>query len=436
MSVLSSDLQTLSYEAYVYLYPLVTMEVTRQQQTNSPVGSTPGFGPPNQFHHIREFPDAEFRAVVRPNFDTLYSSAWLDLTRGPVRVHVPDSGDRYFMLPILDAWTDVFANPGKRTTGTAEQDFIVVGPGYSGDLSAGVPVIHAPTPHAWMIGRTQTNGPADYAAVNKFQDGLQITELADATPFQPDPALVTKTEPLRQVNAMSATEFFGRAAAALKVDPPHSTDFSQLARIALLGITPGQDFDETRFSPEDLEAIEAGVAAARAAVAAAPTTLAAPVNGWVSVLGTIGVYGNDYFKRSTITLAGLGANPPEDAIYPLLATDVDGDPLVGDTDYVIHFDTGKLPPAAAFWSITMYDAEGFQIANELDRFALGDRDPLQHNPDGSLDIYVSRKNPGPDHESNWLPAPSGPVGITMRLYAPRAEALDGTWTPPPVHKAR
>ncbi|NNH68634.1 DUF1254 domain-containing protein [Nocardia uniformis] len=178
MSVLSSDLQTLSYEAYVYLYSLVTMDVTRQQQTNAPADSTAGFGPPNQFHHLRRFPDADFRAVVRPNFDTLYSSAWLDLTRGPVRIHVPDSGDRYFMLPILDAWTDVFANPGKRTTATAEQDFVVVGPTYHGDLPADVSVIRAPTHRAWMIGRTQTNGPADYAAVNKFQDGLRITELA------------------------------------------------------------------------------------------------------------------------------------------------------------------------------------------------------------------------------------------------------------------
>lgn len=435
MSILSRDLQTLSYEAYVYLYSLVTMDVSRQLSTNTPAGSAQGFGPPNQFHHIRQFPDVDFRAVVRPNFDTLYSSAWLDLTRSPVRIHVPDSGDRYFMLPMLDAWTDVFANPGKRTTGTAEQDFVVVGPGYSGELPADAPVIHAPTHHAWIIGRTQTNGPADYAAVNEFQDGLRITELADAPPFEPNPALVTDTEPLRQVNAMSATEFFARASVALKVDPTHSTDFSQLARIALLGIIPGQDFDPTRFSPADLAEIDAGVEAARAALIAGQTKLATPVNGWISILGNIGVYGNDYFKRSTTTLIGLGANPPEDAIYPLLATDADGDPLDGDTDYVIHFDAGTLPPVAAFWSVTMYDAEGFQIPNELNRFALGDRDSLRYNTDGSLDIHISRKNPGPDRVSNWLPASSGALGITMRLYAPRVEALDGTWAPPPVHKA-
>ncbi|MGW6118513.1 DUF1254 domain-containing protein [Nocardia sp. NPDC055165] len=435
MSVLSSDLKTLSYEAYVYLYSLVTMDVTREQQTNSPADSTPGFGPPNQFHHIHEFPDVHFRAVVRPNFDTLYSSAWLDLTRGPVQIHVPDSGDRYYMLPMLDAWTDVFANPGKRTTGTGELDFVVVGPGYTGDLPADLPVIHAPTHHVWVIGRTQTNGPADYVAVNKFQAGLEITELAAPGPFVADPSSASETEPLRQVNAMSSTEFFVRAAAALQVDPPHSTDFSQLARIARLGIVPGRDFDATRFSTDELADIEAGAQAARAAVMAAPKKLAPPVNGWISVLADIGVYGNDYFRRSAVTLAGLGANPPEDAIYPLLAADADGRALDGDTDYVIHFDAGELPPAAAFWSVTMYDDEGFQAPNELDRFAIGDRDALVQNSDGSLDIYISHTNPGPERESNWLPAPSGPLGITMRLYAPRTEALNGTWAPPPVRRA-
>src|SRR5215470_15643621 len=144
MSTLSSDLRTLSREAYLYLYPLVTMEVTRRQSRNVTAGQRPGFGPANRFNHVREFPGADFRSVVRPNFDTLYSSAWIDLTGGPVQINVPDSDDRYFMLPMLDMWTDVFANPGKRTTGTGAQEYVVVGPGYVGELPAGKPVIEAP----------------------------------------------------------------------------------------------------------------------------------------------------------------------------------------------------------------------------------------------------------------------------------------------------
>jgi hypothetical protein len=158
------------------------------------------------------------------------------------------------------------------------------------------------------------------------------------------------------------------------------------------------------------------------------------VNGWTVLTENIGVYGNAYFKRAVVTLIGLGANPPEDAVYPLLNVDADGNPINGENDYVIHFDADELPPAYAFWSVTMYDAEGFQVANELDRFAIGDRDALTYDADGSLTLYVQHDNPGLERESNWIPAPKGPLGVTMRLYAPRAEVLDGRWSPPPVRK--
>jgi hypothetical protein len=436
VSILASDLRTVSHEAYTYLYPLVTMEVTRRQLANIPPGTREGFGPPNQFHHLRTFPDADFRAVVRPNFDTLYSSAWLDLTRGPVIVEVPDSDDRYYMMPMLDMWTDVFANPGKRTTGTGAQTFVVTAPGYSGDLPAGATPIAAPTPHVWVIGRTQTNGPADYAAVNAFQDGLRITELAGPSTFVIDESVDTTTEPLRLVDAMSAAEFFTLAARTMAVNPPHRSDFSQMARMSLLGVAPGVDFDADRFDAAELAEIEAGAKAAQAALHAGVARLAVPVNGWAMLTDTMGVYGNEYFRRAVITLVGLGANPAQDAVYPLLVADADGKPTVGDHDYVIHFDADELPPAQAFWSITMYDAEGFQAPNELNRFAIGDRDPLVFNPDGSLDIYMQHGDPGPDRRANWLPAPTGPVGITMRLYAPAPAALDGTWHPPAVRRVQ
>src|SRR5215510_9830127 len=165
MSMLSGDARSLSYDAYIYLYPLVTMEVTRRQSVNTPDGVKPGFGAPNAFHHLRAFPAAEFRAVVRPNFDTLYSSAWLDLTAGPVVISAPDTSDRYYLLPVLDMWTDVFASPGKRTTGTGAASYAVAPLGWSGELPSGVERIDAPTAHVWIIGRTQTNGPKDYDAV-------------------------------------------------------------------------------------------------------------------------------------------------------------------------------------------------------------------------------------------------------------------------------
>jgi hypothetical protein len=434
VSTLSDDLRTLSYEAALYFYPLVTMDITRLQTTNVPAGTKPGFGPPNEFHHFRAYPTADFRTVVRPNFDTLYSSAFLDLTAGPVILHAPDTDDRYYMLPLIDMWTDVFANPGKRTTGTDAQDFVITGPGYTGGLPAGLPVIAAPTPYVWIIGRTQTNGPADYPAVHKIQDGYTITPAGTAPEHIIDPNYDTSTEPLKIVNNMGAVDFFTYAANLLAVNPPHPTDFSQLARIANLGVVAGEPFDTSRFNAEELAEIEAGRAAALQDMIAAASTLAPSVDGWMTLTDTMGVYGNYYLKRAVVTLVGLGANPSEDAVYPLLTADADGNPISGENEYVIHFDADKLPPAYAFWSVTMYDAEGFQAANELDRFAIGDRDPLNYNADGSLDLYLQHKNPGEEHESNWLPAPLGPLGVTMRLYAPKREVLDGRWRPPAVQK--
>ncbi|MDY6999787.1 MAG: DUF1254 domain-containing protein [Actinomycetota bacterium] len=430
MSTLSADLRTLSHEAFLYFYPLVTMDVTRLQSLN---GATSMSAPPNVFNHIRAYPDATFRAVVRPNFDTLYSSAWLDLTEGPVTMTVPDTADRYFMLPMLDMWTDVFANPGKRTSGTGAQEYLIVGPGHTGPLPPDVEVITAPTPYVWIIGRTQTNGPSDYPAVHAVQDGYLLTPTVE-TPFTRDDSYDSTTEPMRIVNEMPATDFLRYAADLLAVNPPHPTDFSILARLANLGIEEGKPFDAARFSADELAEIEAGRQDALAALPAATPRMGTITNGWMTLNEGMGVYGNAYLRRAVITLIGLGANPPEDAVYPILLADSDGAPLTGDNDYVLHFDADALPPVDAFWSVTMYDEEGFPSANELDRFALGDRDDLTYNPDGSLDLLLQHANPGPDKESNWLPAPLGTLGVTMRLYAPRREILDGVWHPPAIVK--
>ena len=434
MSMLSDELRTLSYEATVYFYPLVTMDVTRLVTVNTPTGAKPMSGPPNMFQHIRAFPTADFRSVVRPNFDTLYSPAWLDLTGGPVILHAPDTADRYYLLPLLDMWSDVFAVPGKRTTGTGAQDWVITPPGYHGQLPDGLPVIAAPTSYVWIIGRTQTNGPADYAAVNQVQDGYRITELGEPRAHAIDADYDTSIEPLKFVNGMAPLDFFAYAADLLAIHPPHPTDFSQLARLTRMGIVAGKPFNAAGFSADERAELEAGWHAALQDMMGSVASMGRRVNGWTMLTDTMGVYGDAYLRRAVVAMIGLGANQPEDAIYPVVTADADGYPMDGGKDYVIHFDAGKLPPVGAFWSVTMYDAEGFQVANELDRFAIGDRDPLRYNADGSLDLYLQHENPGSERESNWLPAPRGPLGVTMRLYAPKREVLDGTWNPPPVRK--
>ena len=433
------EAQAIALDAYIYLYPLIMMDVSRQQMTNIEAGKMIGRGPMNTFANIRTFPPADFREVVRPNFDTLYSISWLDLTVEPVIVSVPDTQGRYYLLPLLDMWTDVFAVPGKRTTGTAAADFAIVPPGWNGTLLAGVERINSPTPYVWVIGRTQTNGPADYAAVHKVQDGFKITLLSDwgKTPRAPavtiDPGVDMQTPPLRQVNAMPATDFFKYGAELMKVNPPHMTDWSVLARMRRIGFEPGKSFDPAK---ADSEALARGAAAGLKLMRDKTPTIALVVNGWQMNTNTMGVYGNYYLKRAIVAMIGLGANQPEDAVYPINIGEADGQPLRGESKYVLHFNKDELPPVDAFWSVTMYDAEGFQVANPINRFAIGDRDALKYNADGSLDLYFQHDNPGGALEANWLPSPAnGILGVTMRLYAPKQPVLDGRWNPPAVQKA-
>lgn len=441
--VTEQEAHRIGMEAYVYFYPVISMEVTRRQMTNAQVGEIPLHGPMNTFVHVRAYPTAEMRAVVRPNFDTLYSSAWLDLTKEPVILTAADTAGRYYLLPILDMWTDVFAAPGKRTSGTGPGKWAIVGPGWEGTLPAGVERIDAPTPYVWIIGRTQTNGPSDYDAVHKVQDGFAVTPLSGwgkaPTPVvaKVDPSLDMKTPPKKMVDEMPAGKYFALGAELLGKYGAHSTDWSQLARLKKIGIEAGKPFDMAGLDPAVRSALERAAADGLKLMRDKTPTLARVVNGWGMNTDTMGVYGDYYLKRAIVSQVGLGANQPEDAIYPMCIGDAEGKPLRGENKYVLHFAKSELPPVDAFWSVTMYDEAGFQVANPINRFAIGDRDALKFNADGSLDLYLQSENPGGEKAANWLPAPkSGVLGVTMRLYAPRPQALDGRWNPPAVKQAK
>ncbi|WP_218110005.1 DUF1254 domain-containing protein [Oligoflexus tunisiensis] len=434
---MEQELRDIAAEAYIYFYPLVTMDVTRKVATNAPGGNGLGRGPMNVFHHLRHFPAADMKDVVRPNFDTLYSVAWLDLTKGPLVIHTPDTQGRYYLLPMMDMWTDVFAVPGKRTTGTHAAQYVVVSEGWKGQLPPGAHKIEAPTPHVWIIGRIQTNGPQDFASVNAVQDGFTITAMdtaaqEPASDITPDPSVDMTTPPLEQVNRMPALDYFRYAAELMKLHKPHTTDQTLLFRLKKLGLVPGQSLNIQ--NPLIQEALEQGAGEGLKKIQGHAGRFGEEVNGWQINRETLGVYGNSYLNRAFTAMAGLGANLPEDAIYPIAVADADGRPMSGEYNYVLHFNQDELPPVDAFWSLTMYDAQGFPVPNPIDRFALGDRDPLHYNADGSLDLYIQRENPGPDKEANWLPAPEGAMGLTMRLYAPRDSALNGSWNPPPLRR--
>jgi hypothetical protein len=441
-AVTEEEAHAIGVDAYLYFYSPVTMDLTRKQLTNQE--PTPGGigGPMNRFANVGAFPTADMRVVVRPNFDTLYSSGWLDLTKEPMVVSAPDTGGRYYLLPMLDMWTDVFASPGWRTTGTEAGNFLVTPPGWSGTVPDGFSQIKAPTPYVWIIGRTKTDGPADYDAVHKIQAGYKITPLSQwgKEPVPPevkiDPSIDMKTPPKKQVDIMPAGQFFACAAELLKLHPPHITDEPIIARLKRVGFEVGKDFDLDKADPAIQKGLASAPEDAQKLMAWKVPTMARIANYWSMNTDTMGVYGNYYLKRAIVTQLGLGANLPEDAIYPLNLADADGKPLDGASNYTIHFDKGQTPPAEAFWSITLYDLEGFQVANALNRFAVSSWMPFNTNPDGSLDLYFQNESPGADKEANWLPAPEGPYNLTMRIYAPKSEALTGKWNPPPVMKAQ
>lgn len=437
---MTDSVQELAVEAYAFAYPLVLMDVTRRQMTNVRPGERAGRGPMDSFTHVRTYPAADFRDVVRPNFDTLYSMAWLDLRSEPRIITAPDTGGRYYMLPMLDMWTDVFAVPGARTTGTAAGAFALTPPGWTGNLPDGVATIEAPTLFVWIVGRTQTNGPADYDAVHEVQDGYTVTPLSawGKGEWQPpapiDPTVEGDTEPLRQVAGMDGRTFFTYASELMRLHSPHHSDWSQLARIARIGLVAGKPLDWDALPTEVRQALDAAPPTCVQRLNAQGPRMGAFVSGWLVLRETMGVYGNSYNKRAWTALVGLGALEARDAIYPVLLVDGDGQPLNGANDYVLHFDADGLPPAGAFWSVTMYDSEGFHVANEVDRFAIGDRDPLVYNPDGSLDLYIQRSNPGAHRIANWLPSTAGQLGITMRIYDPEPPVIDGSWSPPPIRR--
>jgi hypothetical protein len=231
---------------------------------------------------------------------------------------------------------------------------------------------------------------------------------------------------------MDAAKYFAYAAELLKINPPHLTDEPIIARMRRIGIEPGDSFDLAGADPVVKRALERAAPDARKTMQAKIPTLAHVVNGWQMNTDTMGVYGNYYLKRAIVALVGLGANLPEDAVYPLNIGDADGKALIGANKYVLHFAKDEIPPAKAFWSVTLYDKDGFPTSNDMERNAIGDRDALKYNADGSLDLYFQHGSPGEENESNWLPAPADTFNLTMRVYSPKGNVLDGTWAPPAV----
>ncbi len=444
-----ADARDIGIDAYVYGYPLVTMEYTRRVMTNvakpGPVGGM-NDAPMGQFALVRSYPTADFKAVTSPNADTYYTILWLDVAKEPWIVTQPDMHDRYFMMPMLDGWTTVFAAPGSRTTGTGAQKYGITGPGWKGTLPEGVTEYKSPTSIVWMIGRIYCTGtPQDSDVVHKLQDQFSAVPLSSyGTSYTPpagkvDPN-VDMTTPVRdQVNALSAEGFFTLLAELMKTNPPVKEDKSMVAKLASIGIVPGQSFDWSALKQDVAKGLSSVpqpaqqkiVAWQQGGLKAGDIKLE---NAWGYPLKT-GAYGTDYIQRALITYIGLGANLPQDGVYPLTNNDADGKSLNGAHKYVMTFPKDRMPPVNGFWSVTMYNAQHFFYDNPLDRYTLSQRDPLKKNADGSVDLYFQHEQLEKGKVSNWLPAPEGHFVLVLRMYWPKEDPpsiIDGSWVVPPV----
>jgi hypothetical protein len=356
---------------------------------------------------------------------------------------VPDMGKRYYLMQLVEAWTNVFAAPGTRTTGNGKGAFAIVGPGWTGALPKGVKELKSPTNIVWICGRTQTDGKADYPVVHAIQDQYKSTPLSawgkDYTPPEDVPVaqgIDVKTPPVQQVVTMDAGTFFARLNTLMKDNPPAPADADAMKRFAAIGVAPGKPFDPAKLDPAVAKGIERGARAGREKIDAdAKKPLGHTVNNWSVATEGIGRYGTDYQFRAVVARIGLGSNLPEDSIYPYTRVDAEGKPLIGANRYVIRFPKGQLPPVDAFWSVTVSNSKQALVANPIDRYAIGDRDKLKVDDDGSLTLYVQHDPPGKDKESNWLPAPTDEFNLVMRVYSPKKEILDGTWKPPAVERS-
>lgn len=435
-------LQTLG-QIYVYGYPLILSDLTKKTITSvdRPDADRP-LAPVNQLGHYRKFPDSKTRAVVKPNVDTYYTISWFDLNEEPQLLTMPAT-ERYYLLQFLDAYSNVFGSLGPRTTGTGAQQFLIAGPDWKGTVPDSMTVVQSPTNMAWLLGRIQVNSPQDGATVVKaIQDQMHLQPLStvgtDYTPpLGENRSEDQKATPANQIQKLGINDYLNELSRLLAENPPPAADSLMLKKMESVGLVPGQPFKLTSDNlvlKLKMKAIPS-VAHQRFNDRRTNPSPDNMVNNWMYVTTPIGDYGTDYKFRAYIGYIGFGANLPQDAVYPNTTLDSEGRTLDGKYKYQIHFAADQLPPVNAFWSLTAYDAEEFLIDNEIDRYALGDRDDIKYNADGSLDIYIQNERPTADKTSNWLPTvDDGKFYLTFRLYWPKEEVLNKEWDIPMVKR--
>ncbi len=445
-----AEAREIAVDAYIYGYSLLTTDVTRVQMSN--VDKVEQMrAPTGTFFNIPGYPPATYRGVSATNADTLYSVAWLDLAEPQVFTH-PEIKDRFFTFELVDLWMIVKDSVGTNTSGEKAMTYLFTGPGWKGEVPAGMTHIAMPTRYMTILGRTYAmNTPEDLTKVHALQAQYKVMPLsAVGKPFtfkapavNPDPGFSMTDAPQKAISALGLEGYFNLMNRLMTKDaPPAPEDAPMLERIARIGIAPGQTFELSKLDPAVQAALQDVPEEALKRATDAWTGLGKNVNGWrVTTVG--GRYGTNYLLRAAWAARGWPSQLPHVSLYPTTYLDGNGQPLNGEHNYTLTFAKGQLPPvnAKAFWSITMYqnDPSGLWFyPNPQNKLTISPRDALEYNADGSLTLYFQHDSPGADKQANWLPAPKGPFAMTLRLYWPNTAApsiLNGTWEPPAVVRA-
>ena len=395
----------------------------------------------NQFGLMRQLRGPEFKQVATPNNDTLYAQAYCDVSREPLVLSVPKVDEkRYYAFQLWDPNGDTFAYIGSRTTGRDAGNYALVGPGWKGTLPANVKRIDSEYNGLVVWGRIGVDGPDDLKNALLIEDQLRLTPLSQfgKSDQQVPPDLVFSNERVKLDNPQNVPPelmFYVELARSLKFTPPKARDIVVADSLADIGFKDNNTtFDYNSLNDAQRQGLAKAVQFGQYIMDVYAQTAGINVNGW-RWSPKSGLLGTDYLFRATFAKWFTGGNAPDEAIYMDGRTDDKGQPLIGNKKYLMHFEKGKLPPAKAFWSVSMYDAtDGSFINNPINRYTLGDRTPgVVTNPDGSLDIFIQNAPPSdPKQKANWLPAPTVAFYMNLRLYVPDDSLQKGTWKPPLV----